>query len=235
MNRKSSQRRIGIILAAGALLLAGTAQRSWAWEHAKFVTQLDVFLPGNADETPKDFAQSNAENLVNSSGYSDATVDSTVKAGYGIRVGLMSPVKGFELGGSLGYVLAPNVDTTVNGSSTILGNGSVDREKKTQYVRLLAEAQKKWPVKNVWSLNLGIGLGVAQGHTRDSVSTSGSLSAPGSGSMSKFGFTWEVSPSVSYKAFDIGVRYAGFPKIDGSSSVAGFKWNTFGLFIGAGF
>ncbi len=235
MNRKSMHGRIGTILAVGTFLLAsGAIQRGFAMESAKFFTQLDAFLPGNATDGPDDFAQSSANGLVGS-GYSSSSFNSDAKSGYGIRVGLFAPVRSFELGGSLGYVFAPKVDTHISGTSTLLGDGSTDREKKTQYIRLLAEARKKWPFRDSWSFNLGAGLGVAQGHTKDSVTNAGSVTTGNGGSENKLGFTWEISPSVSFKNYDLGLRYAGFPKIDGNSNVADFKWSTLGFFVGANF
>lgn len=234
MNRKSLHRRIAILAVGVFVIAGGAAQRGFAMENAKFFTQLDTFLPGNATDGPDDFAQHSADGL-GAAGYTSSSFNTDANSGYGIRVGVMAPVRSIELGGSLGYVMAPKVTTHIDGNSTLLGNGSTDREKKGQYIRLLAEGRKKWAFNDAWSFNLGAGVGVAQGHTKDDVSNSGSITSGKGGSENKFGFTWEISPSVSFKRYDLGIRYAGFPKINGSDNVADFKWSTIGFFLGANF
>ncbi len=89
-------------------------------------------------------------------------------------------------------------------------------------------------------MRVGAGFGLARGKIEETYS--GKLySTPFSGSASDTwtGVTWEISPSILFKAgqtnIELGVTYAVFPTLDENTEFFQFEWHPFGFHLGVEF
>lgn len=164
-----------------------------------------------------------------------------IDPGVGGRFGFLSPIgeKGFLLGGSLGYIKGPKGTFTLSDGYTFSAN-NLRQEDETTFIRVLGEARKHFTVTEKVGLRIGLGFGLANGKIEETYSGE-YFTTPFSGSASKTwsGVTWEISPSVLFKAGDtnieLGVTYASFPTLDEDSDFFQFEWNPFGIHLGVEF
>lgn len=233
-----------IALSVAMCLVASAGMRAHGQEKPRKVRLFvagEVLLPMNAGDGLKDAAERRAQVLSTTGGYESASFESDSSLGGGIRVGLLAPApRGIEVGGSLGYLRGPVTTTEVQGRSAFLGNGLETREKKSDYLRVLAEAKREFNLRGPWSLGIGAGLGVAFGNTFERSNASGSLNrAPSNDAQSWNGFTWEISPSASYRAgawdVNVGLRYAVMPTFSATPALREGAWDSLGFFVGTTF
>lgn len=194
---------------------------------------LDLFAPGNGGDGFRDDAQA-AVNQLAGAGYSSSGSVET-KTAVGGRIGVATAVNpSLDLGLSVGYIAGPNSDATVNISGGGL-YGVLADQREVHFVRFLFEPRLNVPINDRSSFHFGAGLGVAQGTVEDTFTCSGSacLTSGQKTSSTWSGFTWEVSPYLSFGNLTFGLRYAAFPPFKGSSNNhAKMDWSTIGFFAG---
>jgi hypothetical protein len=211
----------------------------------KLSSALDYFTVDGADKLFK-----NEADFLNSNfGGGSSVIDTN--PGYGVRVGLMFPVKSvanLNVGCSLGYINGPTVTATSYSGPGLTPQSWIKTEGKTTYYRLLIEADKKLLVHKHFSFKLGAGVGLSYGSLDRKESYSGGwyLARDSNTKYNSTGFSWEVSPSIGW-AFEktnliLGMRYAQFADIKNISveTSAGkgrknLEWSSFGAFVGIEF
>jgi hypothetical protein len=194
----------------------------------KFVA-IDYFPSGNVGPIQKEGAAI-CETI--SGTIPNCGASQTSPSAFGGRFGALYRFPGIELGPSLGYLYGGPTAGTSNISENGEGPGSASLKSTDNTVRLLLEAKHQFDLSGPWSFAVGAGVGGALVNESDTCSVAGSGSslcgaAPNGSTM--FWLTWELSPSILYKSWELGLRYAGFSK---SGQLA---WNTFGLFAGYNF
>lgn len=172
--------------------------------------------------------------------------DKTTTGGVGGRFGALvtTPIKGFSLGGSLGFIKGPSFEanrTVLRTSPT----GFFEKENlkfESTIVRGLIESKYDVPLGEAFHARVGLGLGLAQVENTSHYAYESSHYAPDSGdtSMHTTKFTWEVGPAIAYMTKTVGVElavtYSQMPKLGPTNVWANeFKWNPFGIRLGVEF
>lgn len=233
-----------IILTALLALAAGLARaqevkappkgRPW-----RFFLAYDYFFPENSGQGLKDQFAAQSQKLL-AQGYSSTQSTLNTEGGTGARFGVFFPMdKRSDLGVSFGYIIGP----TMNGNFSAFGGpgfGGETINRTVIYLRYIAQSHFNFPVTEKLSFHMGSGLGLATGRVEQTCDQSGTVACPVINTRSTWtGFSWEFTPSVSYKlkAADarFGLRYAGFPDFNGNEQIAPIFWEAYGIFIGASF
>ncbi len=214
--------KIAVLLALGSLLYPKTVRADGAGTGTwRPFGSLDYYGVGDAQQHMQDATGQLCSQIPGSS------CSASVQGAEGARIGVLKNVGGFDLGGSLGYLYGGPDQTTINAGSH--GTGTISSNMNT--IRLLAEARKTFKLSGPWSARIGAGAGWAM--SMENVSSSGSgMFAGGNGpsSTSSTGWmTWEISPSIAYKSYNLGLRYVGFAR------GGDVPWNTWGAFLGYDF
>jgi len=244
---------IKMMTAALLAMLAGTANAQTSPSHPRrlhFYLAGDYYFPGNAshngiNDVPNDVPNNDETDLVDSLAQaSQLQASENYSGGFGGRAGALYDIgKYFAAGLNVGYVKGPTITKSVSGNApftagALSGSAAVSAsdELRSNAVRIMAEARPTLPLSDNWTLTLGLAAGVAIVHLTESqtlveVPDTLLLTIPqfsSSGSTTYSGFAYELSPMISFKGLGAGLRYAGFPSYGGSSTVAAFKWTTWG-------
>lgn len=185
---------------------------------------IDAFAPGNDSH----IAHKAADGLCNIVRPQGIGCDSATHSygAYGGRLGALYDLSGIQVGGSVGYLYGGPADARINLRTN--PGGTLGLKELDRTYRFLAEGKKIAGLNGPWSAAIGIGAGLAVDHQSISCTESGILvgTCAGLAKKSTTGwFTWELTPSVLYKAFEFGVRLAGFTR-------GGYTpWNTYGATI----
>lgn len=233
MNRKLM---LGMLVLFGLMSLGGRAVAE-SGRKMKFFGQIETWSTADAFDAAKDANKAVVEDPLSPYFESSEKVD----AGMGGRIGALSPIgeNGFFLGESIGFIKGPKGTFTVSdGNSPSDNNARV--EDKTSFLRIMAEARKHFSINKVLGLRLGAGIGLAMGKIEETFSAfSSPLTFSGSSSDEWTGLTWEITPSILFKAgetnIELGVTYAAFPTLSENDNFYKFKWNPFGLHLGVEF
>ncbi len=212
----------------------------------QFFATFDYYLAGDVADDIENEIQDSAEASTQTG--DPATADTDTSNGVGGRIGYLRNLsRHFALGGSLGYVAGPTIDSELTflsgGISGITGNANTT--VKTSYLRFMAEGVGKLPLNEKVTLNLGLGLGAASAKMEQEGTvflTNGfsSVSDSVDADESTIGFSWEISPSVDFHLekvdLALGLRYSQFPKIKESDETVEIEeWNALGFFAGVKF
>jgi len=234
-------------LISGLFLILSITEMSHGEEGRKTLLfgTLDYFGVGGFNESFEK-TTNDAANVIANAGQ-PANAKTETKAGYGARFGIMFPIQsvnGFEAGGSIGYLVGPQAEQTLEVVGPPLGNGNLKQTTKTDFFRFLLEIAEKVKIRDNVSLRLGAGLGGVSCHAKENHSTSGSVLAvtgiaSGSSSETWTGFTWEISPALVLEgasaSFEIGLRYAQFPSKNENDNFDKIKWAPIGAYLGVEF
>jgi hypothetical protein len=208
--------------------------------------QLDLWTRDGAFKDDEDAASEFLSDLV-AIGYDSSYGSFEASGALGLRAGVMRswPAAGVEWGGSLGYVWGPSEKVSLTGNSASSGDGRVDSETTTGFVRMLLEGLKRFPIGRRAEVRLRAGAGLASGRIEAEDRYSGSfvsvLGFPttASASDSWVGFTWEVMPSLVLPLGDLnvelGIGLAGFPTMKETADFNEFRWTPTGLRLGLEF
>lgn len=234
MKRKSSL-VVSVLLAL--MFIGGGAAFAESSRKIKLFGQIEYWSTEDAFKDTKDAFTASVEDP--DSPFFEGS--NKVDAGVGGRFGFLSPIaeNGFLLGGSLGYIKGPKGTFTLSDGDNPSTN-NLHQEDETTFIRALAEARKHFTINEKVGIRIGAGLGLAKGKIEETYS--GKLfSTPFSGSASKTwtGVTWEISPSILFKAgetnIEFGITYASLPTLDEDAEFFQFKWNPFGFHLGLEF
>lgn len=226
----------------GVLFGVLSAARAEGSPKKKFFGQMEYWSTGGAFKGNED-AMNDALEFYRSLGIPTIESDYEVKPGMGFRFGLLAPDRGqsIQWGGSLGYVIGPK-----NSLFTFADDGLdfeyEELEERTKFIRLMCEAKTRVKFSGNAGIRLGAGLGLALGEIRQVYYYENStFGFPIQGSESKTwtGITWELSPSLVFKAgnanVELGVAIAGFPKLSSEDAFNEFNWTPFGVRLGIEF
>lgn len=247
---KSLARRLACPLAATAAVFLAARLCSAAEPYWHFYGSYDYFFPANSGEGMRSQLKSQSDLLLAGPNgalpYDSISYSLSSSGGTGTRLGALHRLDSrTEIGGSLGYVLGPTMNSDFRAYSAPvslggLGNGGQTVNRSVAYGRILLETRIHLLESRRWGMSLGSGWGLGLGHVDQSCSSSGSLdctSGPTSSSKTWAGFAWEVGPVFirHLKKIDMefGARYAGFPRYKGSDNIASIRWESFGFFMGA--
>lgn len=200
------------------------ASHSW---HA--FAALDYLAPGNQSKRTEGEAANTCSQLTALGAGCGAS--SSNYGAWGGRLGALHRAGRIEAGGTLGYLYGgPQNSSKRNiGVTNISGPGASSHSVWNNTLRPMIEARERLtPFANLPSLQfvMGEGAGVAVDWESQDCSSSGSLILKCGSAPPAMGWgTWEVSPSVVYRDFELGVRYAGF------SRGRQIPWNTWGAFL----
>jgi hypothetical protein len=182
---------------------------------------LDYFGVGDAKQHAQDALNADCSQFA-------GPCSANVYGAEGLRVGMFRNMGGFDLGGSLGYLYGgPSISYkgTINDGTS--GTGALSSTVNT--IRLLAEARKTFSLSGPWSARIGAGAGWALDMENDSCSATGTVACTagnGTSTANNGWLTWEISPSIAYNNYSLGLRYVGFAR------GGDVPWNTFGAFLG---
>jgi len=207
--------------------------------------QVDFWTGNDAFEEDEEAARRFSASLL-SIGYDAAQGSVQNSGGLGLRFGLLFPtMTGWDIGGSAGYVAGPTQDVTVIALSRAAGDGMLVEEAETDFYRFLFEAQKEVPLSRWVGLRLRGGAGWAAGKMRVRDQYTGTfVSLLGYPASAEYvngwgGFTWEVMPSFVFRGnwanFEVGLGWAGFPKMEETDDLNEFAWNPLGFRLGLEF
>jgi hypothetical protein len=193
---------------------------------------LDYFGKGDLDDNAGPIER-DASAFVNFVG---GIPESSVKSqgGAGFRVGFLKAMTtNFRLGASVGYI--PTLKTTVDVHDGTFPPGDLITKIDSSYVRALIDAAKYIPINKSYAIKLGAGFGVGQGTTKQTYNGSGFYDGISSEfSHKSTGFTWEVSPAMVLtldgNEFELGLRYAQFPKIKETDQTYEVKYSGLGAY-----
>lgn len=206
----------------------------------------ELFGAGGIEDNLEDDVN-DVVNILNSVGVA-ASASTKTRIGLGGRLGSMfHENQGFEIGGSIGAIIGPQVEQTMhNGPFTYIPtnttynyNGKTEIITDTFFLRVLLEASQTVPLSANGALRLAGGLGLATGLVDQSIQTSGSIAnvlASGDADDRWTGLAWEFGPSLIFPMdtteLEIGLRYSHFPKKKETDEIAAIKWDPFSAFIG---
>jgi hypothetical protein len=203
----------------------------WSKSRAHFFFSTEYYAVENA----KDNAVDNT--AAAQTYYSGYVLNGSVNSAgaYGGRIGLLYDVNdNFSAGISGGYIYGPSITQSASGAicvGSVCGMESESGHIHADAWRILAEFRPTFPIDQDWKAILGWGAGIAIMHINEDALSNGPSYQSSSGSANFSGFTYEVSPMLSYKSLGVGARYAVFPSFSGSSEVLPFKWQTWGVFV----
>ena len=172
--------------------------------------------------------------------------DKKTTGGAGGRLGALvtTPIKGFSLGGSLGFIKGPSFEANRTVLRTVPAGFSEKENLKFEstVVRGLIESKYDVPLGEKFHARVGLGIGLAQVENTSHYSYESSHFAPESGdtSMHTTKFTWEVGPAIAYVTKTVGVElavtYSQMPKLGPTNVWSNeFRWNPFGIRLGVEF
>lgn len=176
-------------------------------------------------------------------GYDSASAAAKETGGLGMRGGVfwLSRKRPVALGGSVGYVLGPDEEVTLNAVSDFAEDGRQQKLVETDFMRVMLEAQTRTPLTRRTELRIGGGVGLARGRIRQDTGNAGSfvsaLEYPASQSNTRTwdGVTWEVSPALAFigevMQVELGLSYALFPSMDADNTFNAFDWSPVGLHL----
>lgn len=180
-----------------------------------------------------------------------SNVSDNVSGGMGARAGAFfsTPIQGFEAGGSIGFVRGPNAKFSIHTEDFSPPATTWDEVDKysLQFVRILAQARKRFPLSDKFSADIGVGVGVARARLENEyacvVSGSGGCVPFDSYTETDSGLTYEVGPAIVYTGeslnVELGMTYAHFPTVKVTPDVINmpleFKWNPIGVRVGVEF
>ncbi|MBK8574588.1 MAG: hypothetical protein IPN90_02535 [Elusimicrobia bacterium] len=164
-----------------------------------------------------------------------------IESGVGGRIGFLASMEedGYLLGGSLGYIKGPTGTFTFSDGNSP-PNNEARIEEKTSFIRIMAEGRKHFTLNKTVGIRLGAGLGFAIGNIEDTYTFFiNPFRSSMSQSQSWTGLTWELTPSILFKAgetnIEFGITYASLPTLGENDDFYEFKWNPLGLHLGLGF
>lgn len=203
-------------------------------QRRRFMVGLDLFGPANAGNDLQDDMQIGASALAGL-GYSVAGSLQT-KAAAGFRGSYLRPLTDeFSLGGSLGYLVGPESEGALNVAGGGL-SGVLTVKREVSWFRVLLESRAHFAISERAAINLGGGVGLANGRVNQELTCAGSActvnGSKTTSSASWSGLTWELSPEFTYSRFLAAFKVAGFPKYKGSSNLSIIKWTTTGFQLG---
>jgi len=230
---------VGVLLTG---IVVSLTSSSYATKNkVKPFVDLEMFLPGNVSDGTEADMKDGAQAIVNS-GADSVSYKIETTAALGARVGVLFPVEFGDAGVSVGYIAGPNSKTEMNINSTLVGNAGVNIDRKLTFIRVLGEFKKDMPINDNWTFKPSVGLGIAFGQSKETVTSATAYLASMAGdsySKSWSGFTWEISPTFTRKYttvdLNLAVKYAGFPKLKANDNVSKIDWSTLGFSIGLGF
>jgi hypothetical protein len=225
---KAFVRSAAATMILGALAAPARADDADGWHLA---VGLDVLTVGNAGKHNLDAAKKFCTAQVLAGATSCAGTVATSGA-YGGRLGAYYQSGAAYAGPSVGYLYGG--PTAMKETVTTVPAGTLSRKTTDNTGRLLLEFGAKLPLDDSWALGLGAGAGAAlvseKSACTDSGALAGTCAASGFKPSVKMGWaTWELSPSVQYRAVELGFRYVGFGRKKYPA------WSTFGLFVGGRF
>ncbi len=204
----------------------------------RYFVSYDYFFHDDGGKGLNDQLQTKSNTLL-TQGYTTTDFSVNTQGAYGARFGaLRSLPHHFEAGFSAGYLLGPNMSsnfTAVGGP----GPGGLTINRDVIYIRELVQGVYLIPVNKKFSVALGAGLGIATGRVSQGCQSSGTLVCPFVSEQHTWtGFTYEISPSVRYRAGKLldlraGPRFAGFPTYSGNANSGRIEYQPFGFFFGA--
>jgi hypothetical protein len=227
-------KRIIAALAVG-LAFSGAARADEPGEKGLQVfVNADYFLRGDIDDPVVEDYDAAVDSLGNAS--HDITTSNGIGARLGVRKVLSNNI--FDVGASLGYIVGPKI--VVEFIDNTAPPGTIDEEITTNVMRFLLEAGARFPLGEKAYFRLGAGAGVAKISSEDEVNGQGAYAAAtGTFKEDETGFTYEVSPAIviatSRVDFEIGLRYAVFPKISESNTSYEIDWKAPGAYLGLAF
>lgn len=238
-----------LLLAALALALAGSAAADGGGpaRHArktKYYVAYDYYLPGTSGDGLRDFNTTLAGNL-DADGFTDIASHVDKKGGVGFRVGALHPLDPHAfLGGSLGYIVGPNVSSQLTANSPGVGTGSATINENVGLLRAMVETSLRFPLGERCAFNLGTGWGLSFGKIEQTCTGAGTLAgttacSSAAESRTWTGVTFDLTPSLSYRLdraeVNLSLRYTSIPRYGGTASIAPIDWKTVGMALGASF
>ena len=211
-----------IIVLLPGLLLASIPLRAEdiaTWEPT---VNIDAFASGNLGKHNQATANAFCSTFIGV-GATNCSSPVTNYGAYGARFGLMRQSEDWSFGPSAGYLYGGPATGKVD--VTITPTGEVVLKDTNNTFRLLAEGARRFALNDDWALTVGTGLGWSLVNEHLTCNASGALATAcaGVGKTTNTGWiTWEVTPSVWFKSWQFGVRYAGFAR------GRYLPWNTFG-------
>lgn len=239
------------ILALAALwftLASGTAAAAGApakeKRKIKYYASYDYYLPGTSGDGLRDFNTALASNL-SSKGFTNIDSHVDKRGGVGFRVGALYPLDRYAfIGGSLGYIVGPNVSSQLTANNPGVGTGSASINENVVLLRAMGETSLRFPFGGRYAFNLGTGWGISVGKIEQTCTAAGTLvgtntCTASATSRSWTGITFTLAPSLSYRLdrteLNLAVRYASIPRFGGKDGIAPVDWKTVGLSFGASF
>jgi hypothetical protein len=199
---------------------------------ARVFGQLEYWLEGDAYEGESRLVDEAVEDPF--SPYFEGAKD--VSTGFGGRMGVMVPAaSGLAMGGSLGYIRGPKGEFKVT-DGLVPPDDEAKWTLETTFLRLMFEMKKDIAISDKAALRLGFGLGFAKGSIDQEYREIGpGYSSTADSSSSWTGLSWEISPALAFNAgsnrVELGVMYAGFPKLNKKDNFEEFEWKPFGFRI----
>lgn len=232
--------RLARVLAAAVLLAAAAAPARAAVRKTRYYLSYDYYLPASAADGLKDFDRGFADNLlINNFDAADYRVHR--KGGNGFRVGALYPLDARSfVGGNVGYVVGPTANSSLQATSALLGTGSQSIDLDVTFVRYMAQSVLRFPLTEHLSFDAGTSAGLATGQIQVSCTSSGAVVC-GTGSAKRVwtGLAWELAPDLVWHLersdLVLGLRYAVFPKFNGSDQLPAVDWRTYGISLGGRF
>ncbi len=200
----------------------------------KIVLTLDFFGAGNSSKALESDFQLGAVAAAGA-GYSVNGALKTTGA-VGARAAYLVPINPqVDLGASLGLIGGPNSEGSLRVAAGAL-TGVLTLERKLSFLRFLFEERTKFPITDRLAFNVGGGIGIASGNVEQELLCVGTAcTTSGSRTTSKAswtGFSWELTPEMTYRRLLLALRIAGMPSFKGNDSLSKIEWTTAGFSIG---
>ncbi len=180
------------------------------------------------------------------------TSNTESSGGVGFRVGALAnvPTKGFQIGGSLGYIIGPSFIGNINfplETLDIYGNPvgttqvEIEQEENSSVIRLMTESKYCHSFGKNIQVRLGVGIGIAnlhlEGKSSDQIGSETVRSEFHSSNSIKL--TWEIGPAIAYVTENLGIElaltYSQVPSAKNTETFREFDWNPFGVRLGVEF
>jgi hypothetical protein len=213
-----------------------------AKKSVKGFMRLDAWVREEAYKADHEQARASVPGFL-SIGYDSASASAKETGGMGLRGGLLwlSRERPVAMGGSVGYVLGPEQELTLNAVDAAAEDGRRHTLMETDFLRVMFEAQARATLARRVELRVGGGAGLAKGRIRRNVGNSGSFvsalqyEASRSNARSWDGLAWEVSPALAFLGeeteLELGLTYAYFPALAADGGFNAFEWSPLGVHL----
>lgn len=219
-------------------LLLSSASVSFADQSPRFFVSYDQFFDGDLDENTSQMERDGRLIILSQGGIpGETTVETTGVRG--IRAGVLRPLgQGAFFGASVGYLTGGELNTRIYDIAPPVG--FLEERIEVEYLRVLLEGAKYFPLDDRLAFKLGAGIGFGRGRTEQRLVGGGSwIVTANEHTEDSTGVTFEISPAVVIRLasldVEIGARYAQFPKIKESDFTYEIDYNALGFFAGIAF